>query len=134
MTPEITIDTSMTGGIGSRWFRLQVTNGSGCSSFDSVRIYFKDCSGINEIADVDKFDLFPNPNNGTFTVKIHSQNQEKVTIRLQNSLSLLVFEDKDINVSWSFARTYTLNTLPPGIYILTLQSKQGSNILKMIVK
>jgi hypothetical protein len=134
VTPEIAIDTSMTGGIGSRWFRLQVTNGSDCSSFDSVRISFKDCSGINEIANMDKFDVFPNPNNGTFTVKIRLQDHEKVSIRLQNSLSILVFEDKDINISWNFARTYTLNTLPPGIYILTLQSEQGSNNIKMIVK
>jgi hypothetical protein len=134
VTPEITIDSSMTGGIGSRWFRLQVTNGSACSSSDSVRISFKDCTGITDFANADKFDVFPNPNNGTFTVKIHSQNQEKVTIRLQNSLSILVFEDKDINVSWSFTRTFTFNTLPAGIYILTLQSEQGSNNIKMIVK
>jgi hypothetical protein len=83
---------------------------------------------------MDKFDVFPNPNNGTFTVKIRLQDHEKVSIRLQNSLSILVFEDKDINISWNFARTYTLNTLPPGIYILTLQSEQGSNNIKMIVK
>jgi hypothetical protein len=132
-TPMITVDTSMTGGFGSRWFRLQVINSFNCSSSDSTRVTFKDCTGIDE-SEGYSFEVFPNPNEGTFTVKIRNQNPGQVTIRLQNMLSILIFEDKDIEIPGDFIKTYGLNDLPSGIYILTIDDNRGNNNIKMIVR
>ncbi len=132
-TPGITIDTSMTGGYGSRWFRLQVTNSFNCYSSDSARVTFKDCTGINESGTY-RFEIYPNPNDGTFTVKIQNQNPGWVTIRLQNMLSIPVFEDKNIEVKGNFIKTYGLNDLSPGIYILTIETNKGENNIKMIIR
>ena len=133
-TPEITVDTSLTGGFGSRWFRVRITNSSNCSSSDSLKVTFKDCSGIGEIVAGSRFEIFPNPNNGTFTVKIKNHSSGHVTLRLQNALNLMIFEDKDLEVSRGFIKTYKLNMLPPGIYILTLEDNEGKNNIKMIVR
>jgi len=53
---------------------------------------------------------------------------------LQNALNLMIFEDKDLEVSRGFIKTYKLNMLPPGIYILTLEDNEGKNNIKMIVR
>jgi hypothetical protein len=134
ITPEITVDTSLTGGFGSKWFRVRISNSSNCASSDSVKITFKDCTGIEEKASGPIYEIYPNPNNGTFTLKIRNHSPGHITIRLQNALSLLIFEDKDVEVSRGFIRTYKLNTLPPGIYILVLEDNEGRNNFKMIVK
>ena len=132
--PEITVDTSLTGGFGSRWFRIRITNSSNCSSADSLRVTFKDCSGIGETETGPRYELYPNPNDGTFTLKIRNHAPGLMTIRLQNALDLLIFEDKNVEVSGAFIRTYKLKILPPGIYILTIQDNEGKSNIKMIVR
>ena len=133
-TPEITVDTSLTGGFGSKWFRVRITNPSNCASYDSLMVTFKDCSGIQETETASSYEVFPNPNNGTFTLKIKNHSPGHVTLRLQNALNLMIFEDKDLEISRGFIKTYKLNLLPPGIYILTLEDNEGKNNIKMIVK
>jgi hypothetical protein len=133
ITPDITVDTSLTGGFGSRWFRLQITNSSNCSSYDSLRVTFKDCSGIEEISAGSRYEVFPNPNDGTFKVKIRNHSPGHLIIRLQNVLDLTIFEDKDLEVSGDFIKTYKLN-MPSGIYILTLEDNEGKTNIKMIVR
>jgi hypothetical protein len=133
ITPDITVDTSLTGGFGSRWFRLQITNSSNCSSYDSLRVTFKDCSGIEEISAGSRYEVFPNPNDGTFKVKIRNSSPGHLIIRLQNVLDLTIFEDKDLEVSGDFIKTYKLN-MPSGIYILTLEDNEGKTNIKMIVR
>ena len=133
-TPEITVDTALTGGFGSRWFRVRITNSSNCSSFDSLRVTFKDCSGIAETEAGIRYEIYPNPNDGTFTLKILNHAPGHVTIRLQNALDLLIFEDENVEVSGTFIKTYKLKVLPPGIYILTLQDSEGQNNIKMMVR
>ncbi len=134
ITPGITIDTSLTGGFGSKWFRVRITNSSNCASFDSLKVTFKDCSGIEVKEAGSMYEIYPNPNNGIFTLKIRNHSRGHVTIQLQNLLNLLIFEDKDLEVSGGFIKTYNLNMLPPGIYILTLEDKDGKTNIKMIVK
>jgi hypothetical protein len=134
ITPEITVDTSLTGGFGSKWFRLRITNSSGCYSSDSLRLTFKDCTGIEETEAGTMYEIFPNPNNGNFTLKIRNHSHGYVTIRLQNALHLMIFEDKDLEVSRDFIKTYKINMLSPGIYILTLEDNYGKNNIRMIVK
>jgi len=131
-TPGITVDTSLTGGFGSMWFRLRITNSSNCSSFDSLRVTFKDCSGIEEIPAGSRYEVFPNPNDGTFTVKIRNNSPGHLIIRVQNVLNLIIFEDKDLEVSGDFIKTYKLN-MPSGIYILTFEDNEGKPNIKMIV-
>jgi hypothetical protein len=133
ITPEITVDTSLTGGFGSRWFLLRIINSSNCSSSDSLRVTFKDCSGIEEIIAGSRYEVFPNPNDGTFKVKIRNHSPGHLTIRLQNMLNLMIFEDKDLEVSRDFIKTYKLN-MPSGIYILTFEDNEGKTNIKMIVR
>jgi hypothetical protein len=132
-TSEINVDTSMTRGFGSSWVKLRVTNSSNCFTLDSVRVTFKDCTGIDEHT-LNSYEVFPNPNNGTFTVKIRNKSNGQVTLRLQNMLSLPVFADKDNENSGNFAKTYNLNNLPSGIYVLTIQDNERTVNVKMVVR
>jgi hypothetical protein len=133
-TPEITADTSLTGGFGSGWFRVLISTAPGCSSSDSLKVTFKDCTGVEEHESGSGWGIYPNPNNGIFTLKIRNHKPGPVTLRLQNALNLTVFEDKDLEVSGNFLKTYPLNFLRSGIYILTLEDTEGKTHVKMIIK
>jgi hypothetical protein len=132
-TPGITVDSSMTGGFGSKEYKLRITNSSNCFALDSARVTFKNCTGVQEIT-APMEEVFPNPNKGTFTVKVSNHNPGRMTIRLHNALNSRIVEDKDIEVSGNFVKTYKLRKLPSGIYILTLTDEQGEKNIKIIVK
>jgi hypothetical protein len=133
-SPEMTADTSLIGGFGTKWFRLTVTSSGNCTTSDSVRITFKDCTGIQETRAGSTYEVFPNPNDGTFTLKINNHAPGHLTLRLRNDLSIQVFEDKDLEISGNLVKTYKLNNLPAGIYVLMIEDKDGKSNLKMIVK
>jgi hypothetical protein len=129
-TPEITADTSLTHGFGSKWFRLTITNPVNCSSSDSVRLTFKDCTGIEETQAGITYQVFPNPNNGTFTLRIQNHPTCHLTIRLLNDLNIPVFEERDAEITRNFIKTFKLNGIPAGIYILSV----GEQNIKIVVR
>lgn len=133
-TSDITVDTSMTHGFGSRWFKLRVTNAANCVASDSVRITFKDCTGIGETEAGTGIGIYPNPNDGSFTLKIRNHIPGHVNIYLQNALNVVIFEEKDVEMPGNLTRTYKLNTLPRGIYVLTVEDHDVKTNLKMIVR
>ena len=133
-TPDISADTSLTGGFGSFWFRATVTNPSLCSSKDSVKVTFKDCSGVEEIPRGFRYEVFPNPNTGTFTVTIHSPARELVNMQLKNSLGIILLEEKGSGGSGTFTKTFKLNHLSPGMYVLTLENHEGKHNIKVLIR
>ncbi|MCX6244338.1 MAG: T9SS type A sorting domain-containing protein [Bacteroidetes bacterium] len=133
-TPDILVDTSITGGLGSYWFRLRITTLNNCSSSDSARITFRDCTGIPVMEEAIQCEVFPNPNNGTFTLKITSRTHCHLDMRLQNPLGLLILEEKNIDVAGTFIKNFELGQLPPGIYILSLQNGKDRENMKIVVR
>jgi hypothetical protein len=112
---------------------MRIINSANCFSTDSLRVTFKDCSGIEETIAGSRYEVFPNPNDGTFKVKIRNPSPGHLTIRLQNVINLMILEDKDLKVSRDFIKTYKLN-MPSGIYILTFEDNEGKTNIKMIVR
>ena len=133
-TPGILVDTSSIGGFGVRWFRLRVTRPNTCSSSDSVRVFFRDCTGISKNEAEMLWEVFPNPNNGSFILKITSPIPGHLSIRLQNLLGLVILEDKELDVSGTYVKNFEIGQLVPGIYILSLQNRKERQNLKIVVR
>ena len=70
--------------------------------------------------------IFPNPNHGTFSIEIYSPIPEKVNILVFNMMGKNVFEDKNIPIKDSFSGTINLGNLPDGLYMVQIQSVNGS--------
>ena len=132
-TPGIIVDTSLTGGFGSYWIRLRVSNAVNCVSYDSARVTFKDCTGIQESEGSSRYEIFPNPNDGSFTIKLNNAAAGHLTLRIQNAINVLVFEDRNIEINPGFMKTYKLN-LPAGIYLVTFEDNLGNHNMKMVVR
>ncbi|MBN1198040.1 MAG: hypothetical protein JXA23_01720, partial [Bacteroidales bacterium] len=68
-TPTITVDSTGVG-IGSQTYTVTITSEDGCDGSDEVTVTFKDCTGINELAEHLTIAVFPNPNTGNFTLRM----------------------------------------------------------------
>ena len=93
--PQITVDTSVTGGPGTTLFTLVATNRFGCSDTATASMTFRDCTAIDEPGNVFRFSATPNPCDGHFTIRIHTPVPEMLRLRLySNNHTLLWSEEK----------------------------------------
>jgi len=129
----IYIDTTLAGGLGTKLFRLKVTNYAGCYRTDSVWLTFKYCVGIQDRPMEFSVNIFPNPTKGDFTVDIFSLSMETIVISIEDLLQNKVFEEKNVMVSGAMRKSYNFANLPSGIYILKIFRNDGTVSRKLII-
>jgi hypothetical protein len=89
----------------------------------------KSATGIRE-TNLAGLSVYPNPNNGKFTLRFDS-GKESVNIRILNALGSVVFEENNVAVPASGSKIINLGILPEGIYLLSVK-EAGSVINKKI--
>jgi len=76
-------------------------------------------------------DVFPNPNNGNFTVQFPNDFAENITLVVSDVLGRVAYEQKD------FVPTQTINLdlskFPKGYYLVQMQKKNGETIVRQIL-
>lgn len=132
-TPAITVDSSGIG-IGSRTYTLTVANAEGCTGSGEVTVTFKDCTGINELASHLKLAVFPNPNDGAFTIQMSSTSAVQVDIRLISTTGTVVHELQNIDVREEMKMPVTIQQLSPGNYILEVSNQSGKVYTKVMIR
>jgi len=133
ITPEIAIDTSITGGIGKFLFKALVRNLWGCLRNDSVWVTFKDCTGLNEYHGSFLSEIYPNPSKGIFKLKLFAMVPEKISIELMDTKNMVIDQTTDIPINGHFERTFDLTSLSPGLYIITIIRSSGTIKKKIII-
>ncbi len=101
--------------------------------------YYKgDTVGIN-ISDIEEIDrverselnLYPNPNNGTFTIEPHAAMEGNVALRVFNTLGEVVWQGQTSNL---IRETIDLSELKNGIYLLDARSENKVAVRRFIVQ
>ena len=81
------------------------------------------CTGLNELADnAQTFMIYPNPNNGSFTIKGETQLDLKLVNELGQVVRTIRLEEKE-------AYHVSVEGLSSGIYFLFGQSGGGTRII-----
>ncbi|NOU48290.1 MAG: DUF3494 domain-containing protein [Bacteroidales bacterium] len=103
-----------------------------CSSSPSNTILVQTVSvaenGVNNT-----FDVYPNPNNGLFTIKVATVDPSKVNIEILNSLGELQWKQEKISVNGTFTRTVDFTGAPAGVYMVVLNNKETSITRKILI-
>ncbi len=89
-----------------------------------------DCTNILEIGMLD-FSLFPNPNNGEFTI-VNDGLSEIVSLSITDVQGKEVIS-KTLNFNKGEQKLITLENIERGVYLVRLNSDSGSKIINMIV-
>ncbi|MBT8305065.1 MAG: T9SS type A sorting domain-containing protein [Bacteroidia bacterium] len=81
----------------------------------------------------DLFSVFPNPNNGEFTVKLSSNTGNIISMDLYDMRGRIVYEEV-VEGSSDFSKTLNLDSLQSGMYILNVSDGALSQNKKIIIE
>ena len=107
--------------------------GSGPVSAD-IEVLVENTTGIGENELNIGVSVFPNPNNGTFTVKLSSDKNETVRLTIRNIVGETVYSEKDLTVNGEFVKVIDLSTYAEGIYFLMLENNNKVLTEKIVVQ
>jgi hypothetical protein len=131
-TPSISIDTTGIG-LGDHEFSVTATGSNGCKSQASSVVNFKDCTGIEEWVGNVRFTIYPNPNDGIFSVSFNSIGRELVNLRIVDSKGTVVEQESGIAVNGPVTRNFSLKQLTQNSYLLILENNQSQVVRKLLI-
>jgi PKD repeat protein len=86
-------------------------------------------SGINE-SSISDFGIFPNPNTGTFEIKLNNLNFQNATVSMINMLGELLLEK---NISNNTSVKFDASAFSQGIYYIKVKTENSTYIRKVII-
>jgi hypothetical protein len=89
--------------------------------------------GVNDISFEDAFSIFPNPNNGSFNVKLDRSSGDKIDIAVYDLRGRSIFYNTYESNS-NFNQTINLNNAQSGMYLVKISDGERSATKKIIVK
>jgi serine protease len=108
--------------------QLTVTSAEGCTSTLSKPFVV---TGNENHVFASQINLFPNPNNGDFALKIDNQALGLVQIKIYNQLGILVWEQNNPKANANAEINLQLPHLPAGLYSVHLQNGKSWAVKKM---
>lgn len=90
--------------------------------------------GIDEAGRALGLAMYPNPNEGTFTLELSNEKVDKVNIRILDARGYLVYEQNDLSIHNDFSTVIDISGEAEGIYMVLIESKIGSYTGKIVVR
>lgn len=122
-----------TAGVGTHSITYDYTDANGCQGTASDVITVSACVGVDEPFVMAGMSVFPNPNNGAFTLTIKDADYTELTIEIASVDGKIIYSDKASNVQGNYVKPLDLSTHANGIYFLRLTAN-GQTFMQKIVK
>lgn len=102
------------------------------TSAPCLRLNFEAQIGIEETLNLTKFNIFPNPNNGRFTLSLKTESSENLRLNIQNLLGQVVYAEQLSNVT-NLNKEINLSKLEKGLYLVNILSENRTSSTQKVV-
>lgn len=124
---EIQKTFTPTGNTSGALVTVTVTDGNGCTSEGSI-------TSVNEVnASATAFNLYPNPNDGRFTLKFTNAENDNYTVEVKNLLGQVVYT-QSLKINGNTNHNIDLSTMGQGVYLLTVRTESSETSSRVIVR
>ncbi|MGZ4054547.1 MAG: PKD domain-containing protein [Bacteroidia bacterium] len=112
-------------------YTVVVTTG-GCSSATSASVVITNV-GINEAVNPYMLSIYPNPNDGNFSVTFNSAVKSSYKLELYNALGQIIFRDDINDFTGTYTKKLSVTEYGKGVYTITLTNSKNETVKKIIV-
>ncbi|MEM6964889.1 MAG: T9SS type A sorting domain-containing protein [Bacteroidota bacterium] len=110
-------------------YDLVVTDANGCVITASVLL---EPTSIFEIENLRTFEVFPNPNDGTFFLKLEFEKRETIEVSITNKLGQVIqSSQRDTDF---ILQENTFSHLSSGIYFVVVKTRAGLAVRRLVVQ
>lgn len=120
-------------GIGTQTLTYSYIDANGCLGSADVTVSVNACVGVAENTLASGVNVYPNPNNGVFTLAINA-NVGDVVIEMVDMQGRVVYAANENNVQAGFTKQISLETQASGLYIIRLTSATEQLTLRVNVQ
>jgi len=89
---------------------------------------------INEKTNFVNVQIYPNPNNGDFTLKLNPVKSIVADLKVTNTNGTVLYTENGLNIVGKMQKHLKLGSLSPGVYYLNIQNSESKTVQKFIVK
>lgn len=118
-------------GIGNHSVIYTYVDPNGCANSASQMLYVDACTGISD-QNPEGIQVYPNPNEGSFTLEIHNTGTESTQLILRNTAGQTVYSEMATPENGSLKHTVYTGSLPNGLYMLQIIGREEVKTLKII--
>ena len=90
------------------------------------------CTGVVENTLENGFNVYPNPNNGEFTISFNA-NVGNVKMEILDIQGRVVYSVLESNVQIGFTKQVSMNEISNGVYMIRVTSNEGQRMIKFSV-
>jgi hypothetical protein len=108
-----------------------VVTTSGCSSAASSSTDVNG-TGVTEFNPY-MFSIFPNPNDGNFTISFNAVDASSYTLELVNDIGQIVYKENLKNISGTYVKEIKLGDIAVGMYTISLTNSKNETFKKVII-
>jgi hypothetical protein len=117
---------------GKGYLKVEITNAQGCSDTTATAVNIGNV-GLNELSNINRLLVYPNPSNGSFTVSLNALKSATAQMSLVNLLGQQIWSEPVMIKSGEQDIAVNAN-LAPGIYTLHITSQDDQIQQKVIIK
>lgn len=116
---------------GSGNYKVCVVDMNGCEGCSFV-YEMTCCVGIEEANFDGNVAVYPNPNNGEFTLEVEMAREMDMTVGLYDMVGKEVWLDQDLGEVNNLRKQYDLTALPDGVYFLRIHADDQMTVQKLV--
>jgi len=120
-------------GVGLQTAVYSYTDANGCEGIASVNVQVNACVGFVENTLANGVSVYPNPNNGSFTLGVNA-NVGALTIKITDMQGRVVYASVEKNVSAGFVKQISLDTQSSGMYLMHIIANGEQQTKKISVQ
>jgi hypothetical protein len=119
----------------STTYVLNLSDSLGCTAVDTVEIIVDTCIGIQNLQGIHAFDVFPNPNEGRFTVAVElGTTVDILTLQVIDPQGRIVYEKEIVQAAGSIREPISLAGLSRGSYFIRMDADGKQLSRKMMLR
>ena len=101
---------------------------------EAIEVILDICSGLDEKNAIGQVDIFPNPGDGKFTLRMTTTRESQFDLRILNALNSVVYEKRNLLWSGIHELEISLQDVSAGTYFLYLENKNTKLVRKIMIR